>query len=185
MIHDRLTLHRLFFALRVPLPLARRLAVASERLVEPGSIVAAERLHLTLFILDDRAAVDPASLDELRRVGAAVRLAPFTLVLERMVATARSVALRPRKRHAPLHELYDRLADGCRAAGIAPRSDHRFSPHVTLGYHPRVPRNEAVAPVGWDASELVLIDSHVRRTRHELLGRWPLAGEPPRQFSLF
>lgn len=184
MFQHRITRHRLFFALRVPSPLSGTLAAAAERMAL-GSAVAAERLHLTLFILDDLAAVRPALSEVLRDIGAAVRVAPFTVMLDRLVVTGQSAALRPHGRHAELNDLYDHIAQGCRAAGVAAREDHRFSPHVTLGYHPRALRSESIAPVGWEASELVLIDSHVHRTRHELLGRWPLAGEPPRQRSLF
>jgi len=41
-----------------------------------------------------------------------------------------------------------------------------------------------VAPVAWTARELVLIHSHLGKTRHERLGSWPLAEAEP-QLDLF
>ena len=137
-----------------------------------------------MFILDDLPTVDLALVEMLQSVGAQVRLSSFDVVLERLIATNASVALCPRGRPVALEDLHDQLVIGCRASGVHRRKNSRFSPHVTLGYHPRATRNEVIAPIGWHASELMLIDSHVGQTRHEVLGCWPLAGDPPRQLSL-
>ncbi len=56
---------------------------------------------------------------------------------------------------------------------------------MTLGYRSGEPFSERVAPVSWTADEIVLIDSHVGRTRHEVLGRWRLVEAEGEQLSLF
>jgi 2'-5' RNA ligase len=56
---------------------------------------------------------------------------------------------------------------------------------MTLGYRDGRPFSERIAPVGWDAEEFVLIHSHLGKTRHEVVGRWPLRGPGVPQLSLF
>ena len=72
-----------------------------------------------------------------------------------------------------------------RELGVTERPGYRFSPHLTLGYRIGEPFSERVAPVSWTADEIVLIDSHVGRTRHEVLGRWRLVEAEGEQLSLF
>ena len=139
--------------------------------------MAAERLHITSFILDDRRAVSDELLGRLRTVGGALRLAPFDLTLDRVVGSRRSIALRPGGRNAGLAGLHRRLAELARGASLAERADYRFSPHLTLGYRDGEPFQQRIAPIGWRADELVLIHSYLGRTRHEVVGRWPLCGD--------
>lgn len=161
MFHSTIT--RLFFALR-PSPVLARQIEASAAVLHCRTL-ASELLHITLFILDDAATPDPALVARLREVGDAVRAAPVAITLDRLVASYRSTALRPGRTSAALQALYDQLAGLTRETGIAGREDHRFSPHMTLGYHRGEPWSERVAPVGWTADELLLIHSHVGRTR--------------------
>ncbi len=172
MFHRSVLCRRPFFALRPPPAVARRIAAAAE--LFGHRVLPPERLHITLFILDDLLDLPPALVGALLGIGQAVALAPFAVTLDRLVGSQRSVALRPSGRDAGLAALHGQLAALARAACIDPRDGWRFSPHLTLGYRDGVPSSERVAPVGWVADELVLIDSHVGATRHETLGRWPL-----------
>ncbi len=183
MIHSPLpSLERLFFALRPPPELARRIVAAAAWL--GGDLLAAERLHVTLLILDDLAGPPPALIAALREVGAAVKAPPFTVALDRLVVAGRWAALRPGAANPPLAALYDQLARLARSLGIAERRDHRFNPHMTLGYRAAATRPERVRSVSWTAGELLLIRSHLGRTRHEVVDRWALTGSDP-QLGLF
>ena len=175
--------HRLFFALRPPPPLASRM-VETVATVDCRAMTA-ERMHMTMFLLADRPTVEPDLVETLRAIGNSIRAAPVAITLDRLAGSYRLVALRPARANAALLALHRALADGARAAGIAARADQRFGPHVTLGYDNPSPWSERIEPIGWTADELVLIDSLVGRTRHRLLGRWRLAGEPAKQLTLF
>jgi 2'-5' RNA ligase len=168
-------MHRLFFALRPPIVLARQVANAASWFETEGSPVTAERLHVTMFILDDRYDLPTALVTTLRRVGDGIAAAPVDVVLDRVGGGERSIALRPSRRIAALDALHRQLSELGRAAEIEPRAGYAFNPHMTLGYRDGRPFTVAAPPVAWTASELVLIHSHLGRTRHEVLGRWALA----------
>lgn len=174
--------HRLFFALRPPIVLARQIAHAASWFETEGAPVAAERLHITIFILDDRFDLPAELVATLREVGDGVAAAPIAIVLDRVGGGERSIALRPGRRIAALDALHRQLGERSRAAGAESRAGYAFNPHMTLGYRDGQPFGMAVPPVAWTARELLLIHSHLGRTRHEVVGRWPLAD---RQLDLF
>lgn len=182
MLHQRIAEHRFFFALQLPIQLARQIANAAHWFGDAGRAVTADRLHVTLFILPDEVERSPQLIARLQAVGAAVAAGPIAMLLDYVSAGERSIALRPQHRIASLTALRQELVALCRAAGIAERPDYAFSPHVTLGYRDGRPFGERVSPVEWTAAEFVLIHSHLGRTRHTVLDRWPLSGG---QLSLF
>ncbi|MBY8828432.1 2'-5' RNA ligase family protein [Hephaestia mangrovi] len=185
MFHRAVTAsHRLFFALVPPIVLARQVANAAAWFDDEGAPVAADRLHVTMFILDDRYGVPPSLVAALRGVGSAIAAAPIRLVFDRAGGGERSIALRPSRRIAPLDALHREIGRLCAAAGIEARANYSFSPHMTLGYRDGRPFNTPVTPVAWTARELVLVHSHLGRTRHERLGSWALAAAEP-QLDLF
>lgn len=177
--------HRLFFALMPPIVLARQIANAAQWFDQDGSPVRADRQHVTMLILDDLAGLPPPWLIEtLREAGAAIRAAPIPILFDRVGGGEHSIALRPSRKIAALDALHHQLVRLCAAAGIAGRAHYAFSPHMTLGYRDGRPFTSPISPVGWTASEIVLIHSHLGRTRHDRLGCWPLAAVEP-QLDLF
>lgn len=185
MFHRPIAAHRFFFALRPPAGLAQRIAQAADWFGDAGRAVAAERLHVTLFIPPDQRALDPVLIARLRAVGAAVAAGPVALRLDHVGSSGRVIALWPQTRNADLAALREDLAGRCRAAGVAERAGYRFSPHLTLGYRDGRPFGERIAPVAWTATEVVLIHSHLDHTRHTILDRWPLRGGSDGQLALF
>lgn len=170
--------HRLFFALVPPIVLARQIANAATWFGEEGTPVSADRLHVTIFILADFFERPPPELiAALRDIGGAVAAAPIRIVLVRVGGGAHSIALRSGRKNAALDDLRERIAALCFARGIAERRDHVFGPHMTLGYRRGSPCSAAVAPVAWNARELVLIHSHLGKTRHDRLASWPLEAD--------
>lgn len=66
-----------------------------------------------------------------------------------------------------------------RARLVAERMDRHdraaFNPHLTLLYDRRVVAPFDVPPIRWRVSDLCLIHSLVGHSRHDVVGRWPLA----------
>lgn len=185
MFHAPVLCHRLFFAIRPPITIARQVTNAAHWFGDGGGVLRAEHVHVTLDILDDVAAFDRELTRRLLEVGEAVAAEPFRIVLDRVAGSARSIALRPSHQLPALDALRGEIARHRSATGITDREGYRFSPHLTLGYRKGQPFGEAIAPVEWDVRDFVLIHSHVGRTRHDLLGRWTLTGEDSRQMRLF
>jgi len=177
--------HRFFFALIPPIVLARRIANAAHWFETEGRPVRADRLHVTMFILEDRFDAPDELIAGLREVGGAVTAAPIDVTLDYVSGGGRSIALRPQHKNATLDALHRQLARLCAAAEIAEMPGYTFSAHLTLGYRDGRPFGERVTPLTWKAEELVLIHSHLGKTRHEPLGRWPLIAPPEPQLSLF
>ena len=183
MLHSPLSqCHRLFFALRPPIELARQIIAASAWL--GCDLQPADRLHITLLVLDDLDEMPPALVARLQTVGDAVSASPFMVTLDRLVAAGNWAALRPGSANVPLRDLYDQIARLARAQGIAERLDHQFTPHLTLSYRATAPHNERVRSVSWTAGELLLIHSHLGQTRYRVVGQWLLNGTNP-QLDLF
>jgi len=176
MLHQSIVLHRYFFALLPPPIEARRVVHAAARWFASGTPVRADRLHITMFILPDFAEVPRGLEDALRKVGAHVAAAPVAVALDRVSAGTRSIALRPSRKIGELDSLHRELGAHSRAIGISSRAGYHFNAHMTLGYRDDAPFGKAIPPFAWTATELVLIHSHVGRTRHEAVARWPLSG---------
>lgn len=185
MLHVPVPCHRLFFALRPPIVLARQIASAAHWFEGERGVLAPERLHVTIDILDDRDALDDDLARRLIAAGAAVAAAPFAITFDRVVGSARSIALRPSGRNAGLDAFRAALVRERGAHGIAERHNYRFAAHMTLGYRDGAPFNERITPVTWDVESFELIHSHVGHTRYDLLGRWTLQAHEERQLALF
>lgn len=178
--------HRLFFALYPPELVARRMANWSVHRFGPHGVpVPAERLHVTLDILDDENVFPREAAERLIEASPAVAADPFFIEFDQVSRGGGSIALRPRLRNAAIRELVGRIAQVREAAGVAGRAGYRFNPHVTLMYRDGTPFAEMVTPFAWEAREFVLVHSLVGRTRHIRLGSWPLTGANPDQLKLF
>ncbi|QNQ09171.1 2'-5' RNA ligase family protein [Sphingomonas alpina] len=187
MFHQSLVYHRPFYALRPSIAAAQEIDRRSAIEARGARRILIDHLHLTLAMTDDHSAFPRDIIDRMMMIGAAVAAEPVEILLEVMAGSNRSVALRPRRASSVLKGLQRRITDAMRAQGVPERDGgYRFSPHVTLFYRDGRPFNERIDPIGWVAGELVLIHSLVGRTRHEVLGRWPLGRDGgDGQLSLF
>jgi RNA 2',3'-cyclic 3'-phosphodiesterase len=168
--------YRYFLGFRTDPRLSRTLAAigagAGQR-VRPGL------LHLTLCVIAEVEARDRFLLS---RVGAALAgqaLHAVRIALGRVVGGPGGAAVRTIGRQDDLQDFYGALVRWLAGRGLAPL--HRRSglhPHVTLGHDPCRFESFNIA-IEWLAGDLLLIESEVGRSRHNVLGRWPLL--PPRQ----
>ncbi|MEC3909979.1 2'-5' RNA ligase family protein [Sphingobium sp. CR2-8] len=175
--------YRLFFAVKPPPPVARQIDHYAAILAGGEARIASAHQHVTLSIANDMEAYPQALIDTLRMAAADVMADPFDLRLDRLSYGGRSAALRPSRSNASLARLQRQVADAMKRAGALPRKDWTFSPHQTLFYRDGPPAQRRIDGFGWRVEDVVLICSHVGRTRHDIVGTWPLQGSA--QYSLF
>ncbi len=165
--------NRLFYALR-PSPLARNLiGVQRDQLGLAETIVENDRLHITLGITEDFARRPYTEAKALIEIGEAISAAPVPVRLDRVSGSNETIALRPSRQIPALAELGRKLRGALAIAGLL-RGGWDFHPHVTLLYRKGRPFTRTIEPIGWDATDFVLIHSILGEHRHIELGRWPL-----------
>ena len=72
------------------------------------------------------------------------------------------------------------LAEAQRNVGLQVLGVSNYMPHVTLLRGNAIDAvEESMPPIRWNADEFVLIRSFFGQSRHEIIGRWPLIGDPP------
>jgi 2'-5' RNA ligase len=174
--------HRFFFALRPDEVTARRTRAFAEQQFGETGMLRPDHLHITLAITEDFDQPFGAVIERLLHVGASVAAPPFEVVLDRLSASSRSIALRPEHVLPPLRTLQSRIVEAMDRARVEMRAGWAFSPHQTLAYRSGTPFSRPVELFRWPARDFVLIHSFVGQTRHEILGRWPLED---RQYRLF
>ena len=148
---------RLFYALWPDA--ATRAALAAWQASLGGKPTRPDKLHLTLAFLGQRPAAElPALLDILEQLPAR----PMRLAFDH-ASHFPKLALAWAALAQPSPALLDVRAACMQALagqGLAPRFEHdRFTPHVTLARQAPPPAGEDVAPVAWQADELVLVES--------------------------
>jgi 2'-5' RNA ligase len=165
---------RVFFALW-PDPATRsRLLRATRDAVRlcGGRPIAGERLHLTVAFLGELT----AARFELARAAAPIEVGAFDLTLDTLGVWPQSRVLWLAAQSMPpaLGELERSLWAALEERGFDVE-ERLYRPHVTLARRAR-PVDEAVEPVEWHVSELVLVESlpDGRAVHYEVLERWPL-----------
>lgn len=175
--------YRLFYALK-PSPLIARQTDHFAATLAPGlPRIPLEHQHVTLALASDHEDYPYALVKALLRTATTVRADPFDLPLDRLSIGPGSAALAPSRSIPRLRTLQHAVATAMKRAGASLRPEWHFSPHQTLFYCKRPLGARAVTGFCWRVEEFVLICSHVGRTRHDILGRWPLRGSG--QYELF
>lgn len=175
----------LFFAILPGLEARARLTQAGRRLCEryglSGPVLPAARMHVTLFGFGAGERGLDTAIQRIRRIGAAVRRAPFPVILESAMSFGgdghHAQVLRcSQGSEAALMGLHDHLRDLSDDLRMTdPDRNPRYVPHLTVVYDPwTIPVTALDALIGWTAHELVLIRSEQGRGRHTCIGRWPL-----------
>ncbi|HEF5783727.1 2'-5' RNA ligase [Burkholderia multivorans] len=174
--------HRLFFAVQPDPHTAARIADAARRLspdaTGTGHWVDTARLHVTLHSLGEFMHVPPDVIARTRDAAQRVRAEPFDVSFDRIVSFSGRTDDRPWVLTAShvSHELIDlqrQLVEALKRTGFRPPRTS-FTPHVTLRYDRSRRAPHTIEPIAWTVSEFVLIDSWLGKTRHDVIGRWPL-----------
>ena len=183
---------RLFFAILPDSATAARIGEFTQQLSSEhglrGRPLLADRLHITLHHLGDYAGLPDGLIDRACHAAAQISAAPFDVTFERVVSFGR------KSRNRPIVLLGNQTESGglanlmafqkvlyaqmCRAGlqgdkQIA-RQNANFTPHTTLLYDMNVVPEQAIEPISWRTTELVLVHSLLGKTKHIHLARWPL-----------
>lgn len=175
--------YRLFFAVKPPMPVARKIDHYAEILAGGGDRILAAHQHVTLGIAADAEAYPHGLIETLHMAATRIMADPFDLLLDRLSYGGRSAALRPSRSNIALARLQRQVADAMKKARAPLREDWTFSPHQTLFYRDGPPAQRTIDGFGWRVEDVALICSHVGRTKHETVGTWRLQGSA--QYSLF
>jgi RNA 2',3'-cyclic 3'-phosphodiesterase len=143
-----------------------------------GQRLHTDRLHITLLSLGDYAgAVPQALIDAAMAAAATVVHPPMDVVFDRALSFAgrkagKNAFVLCGRDTAAVNQLGKTLGLALKLAGLRARPSGK--PHMTMLYDERVIEEHAIEPVRWTASEFVLVLSHLGKTHHEWLARWPL-----------
>lgn len=166
--------HRLFFAILPPADLAEEIGAARRSWARDGRSVALDRLHITIALFDDEARYPIDLADLAREAASSLSASSFRVVFDRVVGSPRSALLIPSEPLQGLKAFQHNLATSLTRAGLNPRQDWKFNPHMTLFYGDYRGLDLPVVPLSWNVDEFVLVHSLLRRGRHEIIERWQL-----------
>lgn len=176
-------LHRLFFAL-MPDELTReRLHRAAEQLKAThaplGRWINPRRYHLTLQFLGDFDGLPPQVVRQASTAAASVRVAPFTLVVDRAGSFRnRSIPwwLGPSADAPGAGSLWQDLGTALASAGVRLPGGQGFRPHVTVLRDAGAALAEtAIDPIPWRVESFTLVHSVLgAHSAYTPLGTWAL-----------
>jgi len=175
--------HNLFFAIMLPRLLEEDIASAFERLKQHYPIrkmqIPTARLHVSLFNIFGGDFVPERIVALSRRVGSSIRFEEFDLVLDRALSFHNRQADKPlvlaadaqsacsvNQLVSQIREAFSVLA-GFRAARTGP-----ITPHLTLAWDRITVPKQPIPPITLPVREIVLVHSHVGKSRYDELGRW-------------
>lgn len=175
---------RLFFAVFPPPEVASFIASSAQRVQSEfgltGKLLAADRLHATLYYLGDHVGVRRDIVDSAMAAASEIAAQPFDVCLDHVT----SFSARARNRPCvllgngpgiePLKAFQRELGTAMKRASLGRWAEGNFEPHVTLLYDDRPVADHPVAPICWTVREFVLVRSLIGKKKHIVLGRWPL-----------
>ncbi len=175
----------LFFAVQPEPKDAERIGAQADAVrqalgLRGGAVIGPPRLHVSLRGLGSYDAPPEALLRCALAAAASVRLAPFEVTFDQLMSFGRAnrqVEARPlvwtNTHTAPdWQALHQRLGIALADAGVSIKP--AFQPHMSLSWHKAWVQPQACEPLRWTARRFVLIWSHVKKTRYERAGEWPL-----------
>ncbi len=174
---------RLFFAIFPDADTAAHVARLAEQLrgehQMKGKPLATKRFHVTLHHLGDYAGLPPDVVAAASEAAAAVAMPSFDVAFDYTMSFlsrrgSLPLVLRGHDGIAAATAFQHALAASLEKAGFAGASKAQFTPHLTLLYDGHRVMERPVEPVSWTVREFVLVHSVLGRTRHVVLGQWPL-----------
>ena len=171
-------MHKLFFALKPDAEdaqsLARHIRELDRQHSVGGHLLRVDRLHITLQVVGEFDETPETFVQLMRQVGDAVVANVFNIVFDKAVyfQGARAYVLAGGEGVQPVRDFHQILC--AEIAKVLPFKAPSFTPHMTMSYSGRAVAEHAIEPIRWTAREFLLIDSHVGKTYHEVVGRWRL-----------
>ena len=186
---DGFTRHKIFFAI-LPTESAAdglyRLAQRERsRRGMTGWPTARERLHTSLNGLGGHRELPRGLIDSAIEAGGTIAarpfVRPFVVSFNRLGSWGRgdgprALVLRGDDGMAGVYALHGAIHRALGEAGAVRPRPRDFEPHLTLLRDRIAAPEEFIEPVSWRVQEFVLLDSIHGEGRHEVLGRWALAG---------
>lgn len=180
----RSELHRLFFAVRPPPDVASAIEGVAGKAkaagLAHGHWLRAAKYHITVQFLGTFERWPDDMITRATAGAAALRFAPFEIVLDRIASfrgrrQAPCVLRCAADSEAVLQAFWRELNGALANAGLDVTAEQKFVPHLTLAYADRiVPEEIPIEPLVWVAGEFLLIASHVGTSIREPLGSWQL-----------
>lgn len=137
-----------------------------------GRALNPEHFHVTLFHVTDSVGFPPGLVETLVARAASVTMPPFRIEFDHAMSFRNGAfVLAGNDGVIGLDVLQQRLSD---ALVPGPRPARPFTPHLTLLRDGRRIAERPIEPIGWTASEVVLVHSLLGRTTHRHLARIPL-----------
>ncbi len=179
--------HRLFLAVfpkaHDAAPIAASIAALRQHHGLNGQPLQTDRLHTTLHSLGDYVGPVPqVRIDAAMAAASSLVHPPLQIEFDHALSFAGSG-------HAAKHafvlcghdtaavsRLVQILGLALKRVGLDPQPSRK--PHMTMLYDRRIIEAHVIEPIRWTASELVLVLSHLGKTHHQWLARWPLTGAP-------
>lgn len=147
-----------------------------------GQSVRVAMLHLTFCVIAESAERDRFIARRVRRILRDQLLHSFAVNLGMILAGPHGATARAVGRQDDIQEFYRMLVRLLRASGVEPLyRKSGLRPHITLGYD-AFPVTRLGIGLNWFPTELLLIESEFRLTRHNVIGAWSLL--PPRHALL-
>lgn len=176
---------RLFFALKLDSEVAAEVADFRARLIREcglkGSLIAVDRLHLSLHMVGDFKRLRDRHVWAAAQAADRVALRPFAFDLAAVQSFRGRPVSRGRAPRRPLvlsgacdelTVLHGDLGAEMRRMGM--KASLAFTPHVTLLYGPDLVPCRPIAPIRTFVRSFVLIHSELWLSRYHILGEWPL-----------
>jgi 2'-5' RNA ligase len=177
--------HKIFFAVRP----TRTAAEGIHRLAQrerrrhgmTGWPTPPERLHTSLNGLGAHRERPERLIARAVEACGPISARPFVISFNRLGSWGRGGGQRPfvlwgDEGVAGAYALHDAIHRVLAAAGLVHPVERDFEPHLTLLRDRIGAPEEVIEPVSWRVGEFVLLDSVHGEGRHEVLGRWALAG---------
>jgi 2'-5' RNA ligase len=177
----------LFLAIFPDIATAARIARLTQRLRVThrlqGKPLATSRLHVSLYHLGNYCGVPAGIVSAASAAAAAVAAVtpPFAITFDRAVSFSGKPGNRPfvlKQSGGPdaaLATFHRNLGEALGRHGLPFDGTEKFTPHLTLLYDAQGVTEQSIDPVGWTATEFVLVHSLLGKTRHIPLARWRFA----------
>jgi len=175
--------HNLYFALKPDAEMGdqvfRRAVRYQRRCGLTASPTPSERLHISLNGLGAYVQAPDHRIAEAMQAASSVRMRPFLVAFDRIASwkgQPRPLVLLGGEGVIGVSMLHAAIHTALARAGIVHGAPPELNPHLTLLRDRRESPARFIAPVSWTVCEFVLVDSLYGQGRHDILGRWLLAG---------